>query len=251
MRGRSTIWFPLTVLAFLAALSLWIEHAVQPPPPKQDGSSRHDPDYKVSNFNTIKTDEQGKLRYALAAVEMVHYPDDDSTELVRPRFTQYTADKPYTQIQAQRGLVSSNGKDVYFMDNVIVERGATPQKGKLIVRTEYLHVVPDLEVANTDRPVTILQEPHTVARANGMEYNKKERTLQLFKRVHVHYEKPGAKTAKTAPPAAATNAKNPPAGEPAAQNTGAKTLGGKSSQSKTNSGNTRVRRQYDQSPSNP
>jgi len=201
MRSRSAIWSPLAVLALLALLSMWIDRSVQPPKPKFDGSGRHDPDYKVSNFNTVKTDEYGNPRNMLAAVEMLHFPDDDSTQLLRPRFTQYSVNKPYTQIQAQHGLVSSNGENVYFMDNVKAVRAATPQKGELTLQTDYLHIIPDKDLAVTDHPVTILQAPHTVIRATGMELNKKERTLKLFKRVYVHYEKPETKAAtpKTRP----------------------------------------------------
>lgn len=202
MYGRSAIWFPLVLLAMLAALTLWIDRTVQPPQPKRDGSSRHDMDYKVNNFSTTKSDRNGNPRYVLSATELLHYPDDDSTQLMRPRFTQYSANKPYTQIQGQRGQISSNGEDVYFMDHVQVVRGASPGRGELTVLTEYLHLIPEKEIAVTDRPVSILQAPHTVIRGTGMEYNKKERTLKLSGRAHVHYEKPGANTPSlSAPPA--------------------------------------------------
>ena len=192
MQGRSAIWFPLTLLALLAALTFWIDRTVQPPQPKRDGSSRHDVDYRMSDFTTTKTDRNGSPRYVLSAVELVHYPDDDSTQLVRPRFTQYAARKPYTQIHGQRGQVSRDGENVYFMDNVQVERGATAGRGKMTVLTDYLHLIPEQEMAITDRPVSILQEPRTVIRATGMEYNKKLRTVKLFNRVRVHYERPGS-----------------------------------------------------------
>jgi len=192
MYGRSAIWFPLLLLAMLAALTLWIDRTVQPPQPKIDGSSRHDPDYKLNNFSTTKSDLSGNPRYVLSATELVHYPDDDSAELARPRFTQYATHKPYTQIQGQRGQVSSNGDDVYFMDHVQLVRASTPGRGELTLLTEYLHLIPDQDLAVTDKPVSILQAPHTVVRGTGMEFNKKERTLKLFGRVHVHYERPDA-----------------------------------------------------------
>ncbi len=99
MPMRSAIWFPLTLLAMLAALTFWIERTVQPPQPKRDGSSRHEVDYRMNNFTTTKSDSKGNPRHVLSAVELTHYPDDDSTHLVRPRFTQYSLRKPYTQIQ--------------------------------------------------------------------------------------------------------------------------------------------------------
>ena len=202
MYGRSAIWFLLLLLALLAALTMWADVAVQPPGPKSDGSSRHDPDYKLNNFHTLKTDPKGNPRYMLAAAEMVHFPDDDSTHLVRPRFTQYSETKPYTQIEGQRGLVTSDGKQVYLMDKVKVVRGATPQKGEMTVLTDFLHITPDDEFARTDRAVTILQAPRTVVHATGMEYDKKSGILKLSKRVRAHYEKPVPRAAKTKNPQA-------------------------------------------------
>lgn len=190
MQGRSAIWFPLALLAMLAALTFWIDRTVQPPQPKRDGSSRHDMDYKLNNFSTTKSDALGNPRYVLSAVELVHYPDDDSTQLVRPRFTQYTIGKPYTQIQGQRGQVSSNGENVYIQDQVKVVRAAEAGRGEMTLLTEYLHVMPDEEIAKTDRPVSILQAPRTVIRATGMEFDKKQRILKLGGRVRVHYERP-------------------------------------------------------------
>jgi lipopolysaccharide export system protein LptC len=197
MRGFPAIWFALILLALLAALTLWIDHTVQPPAPKRDGSTRHDPDYTVNNFSATRADALGDPRYALAGTEMRHYPDDDTTELERPRFTQFSLKKPTIQAQGARGLVSSDGENVYFMDNVKVVRAATPQKGELTILTEYLHIIPEQSILKTDQPVTILQAPRTVVHATGMELDKKERTLKLFSRVKVHYERP---VAPPAPP---------------------------------------------------
>lgn len=209
MHGRSAIWFLVLLLALLAALTLWIERSVQPPPPVRDGSTRHDPDYRLENFNTVKTDQNGNLRHTLAASEMVHYPDDDSTDLTMPKFTMYSANKPFTKIEGKRGHVTSDGKDVYVMDDVKVIRGATAQKGEMTVLTDYLHIIPEQDLAVTDRAVTILQAPRTVIHATGMKYNKKLGTLELYKRVDVHYEKPGTKRPPlSAPPPKANTRKS-------------------------------------------
>lgn len=192
MRGFPAIWFALILLTLLAALTLWIDHTVQPPAAKRDGSTRHDPDYIVSNFTLTRADALGNPRHSLAGSEMRHYPDDDTTELTKPFYTQYSLKKPAIQVQSARGQISANGENVYFMDNVKLVRAATPQKGELTVLTEYLHVIPDQNLAKTDQPVTILQAPRTVVHAGGMELDKKERTLKLFNRVKVHYERPDA-----------------------------------------------------------
>lgn len=202
MFARSAILFPLILAIALAIVTFWINLTVEQQGPKIDGSNRHDPDYTMNNFVTTQTDVTGKLRYVLAAAEMVHYPDDDSTVLQRPRFTQYTANKPYTQIEALRGYVSSNGEEIVLVDNVKVVRGAFEGKGEMQVLTEKLTILPKQDLAKTDSPVVIKQAPKTIIRATGMVFDKKNQTIKLSKRVKVHYERPiGAKPAIKKPAA--------------------------------------------------
>jgi lipopolysaccharide export system protein LptC len=192
MKGLPATWFGLMLLALLAALTFWIDRAVQPPQPKRDGSTRHDADYIVTNFTSTRADPFGNPRYSLAGAEMRHFPDDDSTDLVRPRFALYALKKPTTQIIADRGQISSNGDNVYFMDNVKVIRAATATKGEMTVLTNYLHIMPQQDYVETDKPVVILQAPHTVIHATGLEFYKRLGIVKLKSHVKVHYEKPDA-----------------------------------------------------------
>jgi len=195
-KARSAIVFPITLLAILAILAAWINLIVQPPTPKPDGSSRHDPDYIVNNFVTTQTDINGKLRYTLAASEMKHFPDNDATELKQPRYTQYTIDKPYTRVEGQRGDVSSNGEEVKLYDQVKVTREAFAEKGEMTVETDYLEILPNQNLVRTDRPVIIRQAPKTVIHATGMIYEKDKNTVTLLHKVKAHYERPPLKKSK-------------------------------------------------------
>ena len=191
MYNRPVILFPLALLGVLVLLTLWIDRSVQPPIPKPDGSTRHDPDYILNNFVTTKTDVNGDIRSVLRAQEMRHFPDDDTTELNAPDLVQHgIGDAPDTSITAKRGWVSSNGENVKFMDDVKVVREAFADRGEMTLLTEYLDVVPDTGIATTDRPVVIKQAPKTVIHGTGMIYNKKKQTMTLLKNVRVHYERP-------------------------------------------------------------
>ncbi|NBO10026.1 MAG: LPS export ABC transporter periplasmic protein LptC, partial [Methylophilaceae bacterium] len=162
MYGRSsTILFPLVVLSVLALITFWIDHTVKLPSLKNGMNAGHRVDYFLENFVTTKTDIHGNLRHMLAATEMRHYSDNDSTELVRPRFTQYGENKPYTQIEGQQGFVSADGEMVEFKGNVIVVRQAFEGRGEMRLTTDYLKMFPNEEKAITDRPVVITQAPHT------------------------------------------------------------------------------------------
>ncbi len=203
MQGRTnTILFPLAVLGLLALITLWIDRTVQPPEPRVDGSTRHDPDYILNNFVTTKTDATGAISHILKASEMRHYPDDDSTELTNPHFTQFGVGKPTTTIEGKRGHVSSKGDVVEFRDDVRVVRPAFADRPEMTLTTQYLRVEPDKEIASTDQPVVITQGPKSVVHAVGMYYDKKNQTIQLNKRVRSHYERPAAKPQASKPKAA-------------------------------------------------
>lgn len=196
--------FPLTLLFMMALITFWINQTVQEQGPRIDGSNRHDPDYRLHNFVTTQTDVYGKLRYVLAASEMTHFPDDDTTALQRPKFTQFAVEKPYTQIQGLRGYISSDGETVEFVDNVKVVRQATPEKGEMQLFTEKLTIEPNKDLATTQSPVTITQAPKTKVTAVGMVFDKKNQTMTLLNKVRVHYERPAP---KNPPIAKTTNAK--------------------------------------------
>jgi lipopolysaccharide export system protein LptC len=192
--ARPAIVFPLLLLMMLAVITFWINRTVQPQTPKIDGSSRHDPDYIMSNFVTTQTDINGQLRYKLAAVEMRHFPDNDSTDLIRPRFTQFAIDKPYTQVEGLRGHVSANGEQVELFDDVKVTRPAYAEQGAMTVDTDYLQIFPEKDLVRTESPVIIRQAPNTIIYATGMIYEKKLETVTLLHKVRAHYEKPHART---------------------------------------------------------
>jgi lipopolysaccharide export system protein LptC len=188
MKERSALLFPLGLMLLLAALSLWLDRAVQPAAPKRDGSTRHDPDYTVENFNATRLGADGTPRYVLAASRMVHYPDDDSTHLERPHFTRVEKQAAPLHILADSGLVSRDGKDIYFRGNVEVIREAYGAASRMTVNTEYLHVIPDKDVARTDKPVTIRNDRSHMT-AVGLELDTRARIIKLFSRVKAHYEK--------------------------------------------------------------
>ena len=84
MRMPTTRLFPLGLMLALAALTFYLDRTVS-----EDSSHpalrRHDPDYLVVNFTTTTYNREGAAETSVSAEKMVHYPDDDTTELHAPR----------------------------------------------------------------------------------------------------------------------------------------------------------------------
>jgi lipopolysaccharide export system protein LptC len=189
MNERLTAWTPLVLLAFLAALTFWLDRTIQPPPGAHVTAARHDPDYIVDKLSAVRMDTMGRVKQTLFAEKMTHFPDNDSTVLVSPRLTSQPAGQAPVTITAREALVSADGENVYFQDDVRVARAADGKSSPMVMTTSFLHVIPDEDIARTDRPVRIV-DANTVVEAVGLELNNATRVLNLLSRVKVTYHDP-------------------------------------------------------------
>lgn len=193
MFRRAPLYFPLLLLALLAALTFWLEQKVQTPIGARDKKLRHEPDYIVHNFSAVETSPAGVPSQSLDAVTLTHFSDDDTSHLISPEFVRYSEKRLPVRITADTARVTAQGEHAHFFGNVrAVVEGKKPQEN-ITILTDYLHVIADENLAKTDRPVTI-QKADSVTTAVGMELNGETRELKLLSRVKVRYESPNSNT---------------------------------------------------------
>lgn len=186
MRMHSTRLFPLVLIVALALLTLWLERTVREDE-RHPALRRHDPDYVVENFAIMSYDTQGVAESTLAARKMLHYPDDDSTELVAPRVVQTRPAAARTILTAERGELSHDGEETFLYDNVLLVREAHAGRPEMRVETSWLHIVRGRSLIRTDREVTI-REDRNLLTGQGFEYNSDTQQLMLHSRVRGHFE---------------------------------------------------------------
>lgn len=189
MNGRLVRWYPVVFLALLAALTVWIDQRVQPPPPVRDGSMRHDPDFIIDNFSATRMNPDGSQRHSVQGTKMTHYPDDNSTHVETPRFVHYDYETAPVRVTANRALVSRNGENVYFIGDVRIIREPYTDQNEMRLDTEFLHIIPDLDLAQTDKPVRMTTGASQVD-AVGLEFDNRARILKLRSNVKVTYASP-------------------------------------------------------------
>lgn len=177
MAQRSFGLIPIVLLALLAALTYWLDKAAQPSSGSIEKRMTHSPDFTAEKLLATRMDITGRVRDTLHAAKMVHFPDDDSTELERPRFVSLARGAPLT-ITAKQARVTSNGGNIYFRDEVRATHASQGGGGALVVITDYLHVLPDDRIAKTDRRVTISDDRMRIEAA-GMELNSETRVVKL------------------------------------------------------------------------
>ena len=184
--SRARYWLPLLPLLGLLGFTYWLNQMAQTEPAVRDSSKRHDPDAIIENFSAITLNEQGTPHFIMSANKMVHYPYNDSTTLEVPHLTSLSATRPTIHAIAKRGIVSSKGDEVFLHENVEVLREASMMQNELRIHTEYLHLIPGKDLADTDRTVTIT-EAHNTVQATGLEMDNRARTLKLLAKVSSVY----------------------------------------------------------------
>jgi lipopolysaccharide export system protein LptC len=179
--------FPLLLMLALAALTFWLERTVREEEGVHPSLRRHDPDYVVDNLTHTRFNVQGLVDSTIVAAKMIHYPDDDSTDLITPRVVQTKPNEPRVTLTADRGMLSQDGEEVFLYGNVLLVRDAGPERSETRMRSTFMHVVNAQSVIRTDRDVLITEEDRELS-GRGMEYHNDTKELFLRERVRGRFE---------------------------------------------------------------
>ena len=178
MKHWGSALFPITLLLALAGLTFWLRYATELPEPRRDGKHRHDPDYFVNDATIRKFDKTGRLHYTLKATDIRHYPDDDTTDLIKPDLVWMNLKKPTVTLNADNAHVSTDGERIDLYGNVRIHRAATAKEAAMISTTSELAVFPDEEKAFTKSAVLMTQGQSWV-KGVGMQMDNRARTYVL------------------------------------------------------------------------
>jgi lipopolysaccharide export system protein LptC len=156
MMERLRSWLPLLPLLLLLGATYWLNLQVQGPAAGSGKNLRHDPDYIIDNFTATTLDAKGRVHFVMSAKKMVHYPDDDTTHLEAPQIASHAAEHTPVHMSAQTGELSHKGDEIFLRNDVTITRPAYAKQSELVFKTDYLHVMPGKNIADTDQPVSLV-----------------------------------------------------------------------------------------------
>ncbi|SDI49780.1 LPS export ABC transporter periplasmic protein LptC [Propionivibrio dicarboxylicus] len=192
MKHWGSALFPLTLLGALAALTFWLRYATELPEIRHDGKHRHDPDFIVSDATLRKIGPSGTLAYTLKAAEIHHYPDDGSSDLIKPDLVYLSAKGPTITTKADTAHASDDNERVDLYGNVRIERSATKKDPATVGTMAELTVFPNDEKAFTRSPVRITQGESWVT-GTGLQMDYRMQTYVLESKARALLESRHAK----------------------------------------------------------
>lgn len=179
-------WLPLLPLAALLGGSYWLSLQVQPLP-EIDRTVRHEVDFQIEHLSSTVLDAQGKPRYVLSAQKLWHFPDDDTTHLQLPQFTQFSESAPPMYISSKTGSFTHKGEEVSLTNEVRLLRTGNATLKEMRLETELLHIIPARDWIDTPSAITFYNGKDVVT-ALGMELDNRARSLTLLSHVKAHHE---------------------------------------------------------------
>ena len=177
------------VMILLVAITGWLQSAFEV---KDSGSSKKSSgggiDYFMDNFTITSMSVEGRPDQELTAVKMVHYTDDDSTELTKPHFTVFKKSSAPWHIVADRGWLSADSKNILLKGGVVIDRPADKAAGTMRMTTSELRIRTEDEYAETDKPVLMITDA-TTTQAEGLRLYLKQGKMHLLGNVRGKYAK--------------------------------------------------------------
>jgi len=148
---------------------------------------RSKPDYYLEKFNYVKMAVTGQPRYNIIGDKMVHFPQDDSFEITLPLITSLDPAKPTMTLRSKRARIEDNNSKVHMYVDVNANRAATSKSENMHLKTEYLLLLPDDDIAKTDLPA-VLTMGESIMTGTGMIINDAIGQFQLLNDVHGFYQ---------------------------------------------------------------
>lgn len=182
-------WWPVLALLLAAVGSGLLLRDLNNGQRTPTTGTHHEPDYYMDNFTRTQMDQFGKPKNRLSAKRLVHYPDDDSSELVDPHLQIYNSDGPPWNISADSAWVGQNNEVVLLHGDTFIWRDDAQGKLAVQVVTSNVRVLLDSRYADTDDYVAISDMPSvSLMTGVGMRADLRQDRLELMSHVRGWYE---------------------------------------------------------------
>jgi len=141
----------------------------------------------MENVTAVVLDQQGNPRLKLVTPKMIHYPANDTTEMVAPEFDLYRHSPQPWHINAKHGKAQQGIEKIDLWDEVVIHHPADIQHPSTLIQTPALTIYPSQQTAETKEAITI-QQPNLIVHAIGMKADLNTDTLQLLSQAKGEYE---------------------------------------------------------------
>ncbi len=172
----------LVVAVGLSGWSVFISNQLKPSSHNNPGL----PDAFMSNVIATTLDKQGNPSLKLVTPKMVHYQENDKTDILSPHVTVFRQSPNPWYIDSDFAKVTEGIDQILFWSNVVIYHSADTESPTTTLKTASLTVFPNKKTAETHDAVTIIQ-PSTIVHAVGMTADLASGNIKLLSQTQGEY----------------------------------------------------------------
>lgn len=139
---------------------------------------RSEPDFYVDDFKFIQLAKNGQLHYKMSGDRLTHEPLHDTYRIAQPVISSLGQARAPMTMRAESALIEDDNSKVHLYKNVRIDRPAAGPSQALHLETEYLLLLPDEDVMQSDQPVRMTLG-RSVLSGNSMFANNATRELRV------------------------------------------------------------------------
>lgn len=173
------------LLIFAIGLSSWSIYLSQKTTPSST-AKLNEPDAYMENVTATMINNEGKRTILIKSPKMVHFPENDTTDIQTPKITVYRDSPEPWYIQADFAKATNGIDKIFFQNKVILHHPHDIATPATTMKTDTLTVFPNQNIAKTEDAVIVLQ-PDTTVHAIGMMANLDEGVIKLMSAARGEY----------------------------------------------------------------
>lgn len=147
------------------------------------------PDAIIEGMTTLIMDEQGKPSMKIITPKMVHFTENDTTQLNSPQITLYRKSTNPWYVTANYGKATFGVDNIDFWENVVIHHAADERNPATLIKTKSLTVHPHKKTAETKDPIMMIQ-PDLVVNAVGLTADMNTGEITLLSQARGEYVPP-------------------------------------------------------------
>jgi lipopolysaccharide export system protein LptC len=168
----------MLVAVFITFGSFWLVQVMRSADDPHNVNVGNDPDYIVDNFSFVRMTETGRPSYVISGVRLTHRPANNTSVIDKPVVQGMSVEHPRMTITANTANVNQDQNQIDLAGNVDISRPGNATTQPLRIRTEALTVLPDEDIAKTDKPIE-MKLGASVVTGIGMVANNATQQLQV------------------------------------------------------------------------
>jgi lipopolysaccharide export system protein LptC len=149
--------------------------------------STTNPDFFMTSATYTKFNTEGNIQNRIETEKITHFTANNTYLFQKPKMVIYNPNEQPWYISANKGESKKGRSTVNLRDNVKIIRAAGANNSDFDITTAMLTIYPDIKFAETEQPVTIIQNGN-ITKAVGAKSDFKTGIVKLMSKIEALYQ---------------------------------------------------------------